>query len=183
VLDLRASIHHDAEAARIRDPGRVEVHDPELEPHASGPNRDRFLGVGDAQLGVPEDVDDIDGSGRLDGRRQGRVAPQPGDLGLAGVHRNHLVADGDEVPQDAVRGPRLVGGRPDDRDSPRRSKERLDPGVVEEGDLEAPFLEVQDVAKPSISGQVRASFAYGWPSAAGATERPMKPASTTIVTM
>lgn len=183
VLHVRAAIHDDGEAGRIRDPGRLEVHDPKLQPEASRPNRDRFLGVVDAQLSAAKDIDDLDRSGRRDGCRQGRVAPQAGDLGLTGVDWNHLVAHSDEIPKDAVRRPRLVAGRPDDGDSARRSKERLDPGVVEEGDLEAALLEVQDVAEASIGGQVRASFAYGWPSAAGATERPMKPASTTMVTM
>ena len=167
----------------MRASRRLEVHDPELEPEASRPDRDRLLSVRDAQLGPTEDIDDVDGSRGRDGRRQRRMAGQPCNLGLTRVHRNHLVADGSEIPHDAIRGSRRVGGCPDDGDSPRGPEECLDRRVFEEGDPEAAFLYVQDVAKALIRGQVRASFAYGWPSAAGATERPMKPASTTIVTM
>ena len=52
-------------------------------------------------------------------------------------------------------------------------------------DRPAALLEVEYLTGASalLGRQVRSSLEYGWPSAAGATDRPMNPASTTIVTM
>jgi hypothetical protein len=208
VLDFRAAIHHHRDAAGMRDSSRLEVDDPELQPEAPRTRRHRLYHVGDAELGSPKDVDDVDRSRRGHGLRERRVAAQTRDRGLAGIHRHHLVADGGEVAQHAIGGSGWIGRRPYDRDPVRGAEERLNRVVVEERDVEAALLGVEDVANPrpirgvvkeadlesgvlavrnlavaTVLGQVRASFAYGWPSAAGATEWPMNPASTTIVTM
>ena len=84
-----------------------------------------------------------------------------------------------------MRRPRRVRGRADDRDPPRLAEQASDAGVVEELDRSAALVGEDQIryASPIVRRQVRASFAYGWPTAAGATLRPTNPARTTIVTM
>ena len=64
MLDRGAPVHDDVEPGRGGDPRRLPVHDPELEPQAAGADSDRLLGVREAQLRPPEDVDDVDRTGR-----------------------------------------------------------------------------------------------------------------------
>jgi hypothetical protein len=77
-------------------------------------------------------------------------------------------------------------GRADQRDPSSRPKQVGDGRVVEDNDVEAPLLEVDqlgDVRDAPILGllQARASLAYGRPSAAGGTLRPTTPARMMIV--
>src|SRR5204863_3639859 len=99
----------------------------QLEPQATRLRRDRLLGVGDAQVRAAEDVDDVERAGCGDGVGERGKGREAGDLRLVRVDRDTVVASPDEGPEDPERGPRPVRRRADDRDSLRRSKERLDP--------------------------------------------------------
>ena len=169
----------------MRDPGRLPVDDPELEPQAPGADGDRLAGVRDAQLGAPEDVDDVERAGRGHGLGERREGGHPEHLPLVRVDRDAFEALLDQVAEDAERRPPGIGRRTDDRDPAGRPQDLRDPGVVEERDRPAALLEVEEGALAAIAllaRQVAASRSYGWPSAAGGMLRPTKPARTTIVT-
>ncbi|HKB28719.1 MAG TPA: hypothetical protein VKC59_06815 [Candidatus Limnocylindrales bacterium] len=58
----------------------------------------------------------------------------------------------------------MVRRRPDHRDPARRPENVPDAGVIEDGDLEAALVEVEELPDPTpirleVGGQVRASFA------------------------
>ena len=58
-----------ASPAVVRDPARLLVGDPQLQPQASRADGDGLAGVLDAQVRATEHVDDVDGPGRRDGIR------------------------------------------------------------------------------------------------------------------
>src|SRR5947208_3248778 len=80
--------------------------------------------------------------------------------------------------------PCRVRRRAHDRDPAGLAEQPPDAGVVEELDRPAALVREDQIrhASPIVRRQVRASFAYGCPTAAGATLRPTNPARTTIVT-
>ncbi|HEX3428443.1 MAG TPA: hypothetical protein VHS36_06515, partial [Candidatus Limnocylindrales bacterium] len=91
-------------------------------------------------------VDDVEPAGRLDGVRERRERRSTEDLGLVGVDRDAVVAGPDQRPEDPEGGPRRVRGGSDDRDPAGRSKDLVDPRVVEDRDGTAALLEVEQRA-------------------------------------
>ncbi len=159
------------------DPGRLPVHDAELEPQTPCSGRNRLAGMRDAQLRAPEHVDHVERTARLDrlGDRPERRHAE--DRRHVRVDRNAiepLVEQESEDPE--RRSVRIVRGA-DDRDPARRRKHPRDPGVVEHGHRPAALLEVQEGGRAValLACQVAASRSYGCPSAAGGMLRPTKP--------
>ena len=169
----------------MRDPRGLPVHDPELEPQAARPCGDRLASVRDAQLGTPEHVDELEWSGGRHRRLDRREGGDTEDLVDVRVDRHAIEVLVEQVAEDAERGPVRVVGRTDDRDPSGGSQSRGDGGGVQRRDRTVSFLEIEERGRPIalLAGQVTASRSYGWPSAAGGMLRPMKPASTMIVTM
>ena len=158
--------------------------DPELEPQPARADRDGFAGMRDAQLRPAEDVDEVDRTGRGDGVGDGREGRSAEDLALVRIDRHAVVALGQQVAEDPVRGAARVRRRPDDGDPSRRPERSLDARVVEHRDGTAALGQVEIGGRPValLPCQVAASRSYGWPSAAGGMLRPTNPARTTIVT-
>src|SRR5204863_2631879 len=102
-LDRETAVHDDGEPRIVRDLPGLATGDPELEPEAAGADLDRLAGVVGARRWEPEDVDEVERPGRLDRLAQRRVAAKTGDLVGGGIHRDDVVAEADEVAQNAVR--------------------------------------------------------------------------------
>ncbi len=141
------------------DACRLPVHDAELEPQHARTDGDRFDGVRDAQLGSPEDVDQVERPGRVHGVGEGRVGRRTEDLGLGRVDRDTVEPSSKEIPEDAIRRPARVGRRAHDRDPAGRPQDPLDPHIVEDRDRPATLLEVQERSgtEPLLPSQVAAS--------------------------
>ena len=146
-LDARAAIHHDLEAALDGDPTGLSARDAKLEPQAARAGRDRLTGMAGALVGASKDIDDVERTGGRHGRRQVRVAGEAVDRGLVRIHRHDLVAERAEVAQHAVGRPGGVVRGADHRDPARRAKHVAHAGIVEQGDPEAPVMEVQQVGQ------------------------------------
>ena len=145
----------------------------------------------DDELGASEDIDDVEGAGRLDGLDDGPERRDPEDAALVGVDRYALEALVDEVAEYAERGAPGVRGRADDGDAPGRRQDSLDLGIVGGVDRAAAFVEVEvrdrallrlaPAGRVALLGQDAPSLTYGRPTAAGAMLRPTTPARTMIV--
>ena len=148
-------------------------------------DRDRLPSMLHAQLRSPEDVDDVDRAGRRNRLAERREGGAPEDRCLVRVHRHAVESRAQEVLEHALRRPCRVRRRAHDRDPAGLAEQPPDAGIVEELDRPAALVREDQIrhASPIVRRQVRASFAYGCPTAAGATLRPTNPARTTIVTM
>jgi hypothetical protein len=144
-----------------------------------------------AELGAPEDVDDVDRSGGGDGVAEGPVALETLDDLLVRVYRHDVVARPDEESKDAVRGAMRLRRGADHRDPAAGAEDLGDRRVIQDVDVETAILEVDQLLEPGglglvgpavpSLGQARASFANGRPSAAGATLLPTTPARMMMV--
>jgi hypothetical protein len=152
MLDRRAAVHDDGEPTLVSDPGRVPVHDPELEPQASCAGRHGLLGVRHAQLGAAEDVDDVERPGRGDGLLEGPERGDAEDVAFERVHRHAFEALVDEVAEDPKRRPRRLRRGADDRDPAAGPEDRCDSAVVEEWDRSATLVEVEVGDRPVALG-------------------------------
>src|SRR5258706_14959329 len=101
MLDRGAAVHHDREPAVVGDPRGLPVDDAELEPEAMCPDLDRLTGMGLAELGAAEYIDEVERAGRANSLAQRPERRYPEDRALRGVHGHAVVALVDEVAKDA----------------------------------------------------------------------------------
>src|SRR5947208_2637895 len=116
MLDLEAAVHHDREAALLRDPRTLGADHAELQPQRSGAHLDRFprdVGHGG---GSAEDVDHVDVLGDVP---QGRVDLLAEHALLVRVHRDDAIAVPLQVVANEVARAELARREPDDRHGPR----------------------------------------------------------------
>jgi hypothetical protein len=183
----------------MRDPGGLPIDDTQLEPEAARRDGDRLARVWHAQLGAPEDIDDVERPGPLDRGGEGRIRWDASNRQLVRVDRDAIESLSDEVAEDAVRRPTLVRRGADDSDPSRSPQQFGDLDVIEDRYRSASLLEIEvrggafSISPPAcligfpsrlvvVLRQVVASRSYGWPSAAGGLLRPTRPARMTIVT-
>src|SRR5262249_51218957 len=118
-----ADAHDDVEATLHRDPRRIVVHDPFLEPQHPGAGLDRGSRHGRRLFGATEHVDDVDPEVGGDvGQRRVRALAE--DLHLVRVDRDDPVSVLLEVPRHLVRGAIRLRRQPDHRNGVHVAEER-----------------------------------------------------------
>ena len=122
-FDLRAAVHDDFDAGRLRFGRGGIVADAELHPHHLGADRDRVLDDRRRLARGAEHVDHIDRLGDV-AQIGVDVFPEQGLAGDAGVDRDHPVAFVLQILHDEVTGPVPVRRRADHRDRPDPPQDR-----------------------------------------------------------
>ena len=136
VLDFHALVHDDFEAGIASALGGLVVDDAKLHPDDLGADFDGFFNDGRYIFRHAEDVYDVDGFGNVFHRGVGSPAE---DFVRPGIHRDDVVALGEQIPRGEVAGPVLiarethhgdvaVGAEDAQPDLPRRGKFRLRDG-------------------------------------------------------